>query len=174
MIDWTEINKSSSADWIALAERLLGRAQAILTTPAPDADALRAVQKDLGEFVNKANLSCPVSAINAARRVSDQITIFLTSLAITDLERRNDKLDAVKARMSSAANELRADAASIRLEPIQNALAAAIKVSAELKGLITEVEGIPKADIPARISAVAKQANRLVKEIESGLSGHRA
>lgn len=169
MIDWTEIDKNSPAAWVALAQRLIGRGQAILTMPSPDPDALREAQRDLGEFVREANLDCPLSAIAAARRASDQITIFLTSLEIDNLEVREARLDAVKARLSSAANELRAEAAAIRLEPIREALTVAIKLATELKSLVTEVESINKADIPDKIAAVARRANKVVREIEDGL-----
>jgi putative N-acetylmannosamine-6-phosphate epimerase len=166
MIDWNEIDKSSEADWVGLAERLIGKAQTILSTPDPDPNALRAAQADLAELVSQATLSCPRSAIDAARRASEQITVFLTALAITDLERRNDKLDAVKARMSSAANELRAQAAGLRLESVQKALTVANQVSVELKGLVTEVTSLTKAEIPDRINAIAKLAQRVIKDLE--------
>lgn len=174
MIDWNDVDKDSETAWVALTERLIGKAQALLTGQHPDADALRGAQVDLGEMVSKATLSCPLSAIDAARRASDQITRALEALAITDLERRNDRLDAVKARMSSAANELRAEAASIRLEPIQDALTLATSLVTELKALKTEVESLTKAEIPDRIGAVVRQARKVLKTIEEGLESVRA
>lgn len=169
MIDWTGFNKKSPSDWTKLATRLVGQAQTVLSTLEPNADDLRAVQTDLGELVQKANLSCPDSVITAARRASDQITVYLASLAISDLERRNDRLDAVKARLSSATNELRADSARLALGPVQNALASAAKVKAEIDVLTAEVGSLTKAEIPDKLSDIAKQAMKVIKELENGI-----
>jgi hypothetical protein len=165
MIDWTEVDKSSPDAWVALAERLLDKAQALLTGSAPDAAALRSAQQDLAQLVEEANLQCPVAALTAARRTSDQLTRALTALSIADLESRNDRLDAVKARMSSAANELRAEASRLRLEPVKEALRVATEAALKAKDLVGEVRALKKEQIPARIEEIVARIEEIVRLI---------
>ncbi len=162
MIDWNEVDKSSTGAWVALAERLIIKTQSLLTSAAPDAPALRGAQSDLGEFVSAANLQCPVSAITAVKRTNEQLTNALEAIGVTNLESRNVRFDAIKARMSSAANELRAEAALLRLEPARKALSVATEAVAKIKALATEVKDLRKDEIPAKIVGLAAQVEEIV------------
>jgi hypothetical protein len=161
MIDWTEVDRAAMPSWIALSTRLIDRAQTLLTSDAPVEKALRESQLDLAEFVAQANLQCPDAAVAAIRRTSDQVTRALQAVQIQDLQLRTATFEAIKARMSSAANELRADAARLRLEPARKALTVANAVASKVRALAIEVKGLRKDELPGKLGELLAELEEL-------------
>jgi hypothetical protein len=169
MIDWTGFNKKASDQWVALSLQLLQKVDALLVAEAPGPEQLREAQRDLGEFVQQATLQCPPSARTAATRASKEITLCLSSLEIADLERRVDRLDAIRARLRAAGSDLKAEAAALGLERLRGVLSAANKVGADLNVLIEQVGSLTKAEMPGEIGKIAKQVGKIIKELEAGI-----
>src|SRR5690606_37893 len=143
----------------------------LLTVDAPDSGQLRAMQGDLLEFANEVNHVCPDAALEAMRRGSDQLRNAARVAAIADLASRDATYDAIKARMSSAANELRAKAALLRLEPVQDALGQATEIAGKVKSLAAEVRSLRKDEIPDKITELSGRVDELVTLLKQIVGG---
>ncbi len=174
MIDWNSINKKSSSDWIDLAQRLINRGQSEMSIESPDASTLRKTQKDLGEFVHEAKSPCPLFTAKAVADASSKVTFFLTAMSISNLKTREDRYEIARAKLESISNKLKADAAMIGLDQIRKGLDSANGVATEIKTLVGQVQNLSKADISTDLDVIAKQAAKVVKEIQKGVNAFNA
>ncbi|MBX3323514.1 MAG: hypothetical protein KF757_11025 [Phycisphaeraceae bacterium] len=167
MIDWRKLDKRSPLAWTALADQLIAKSQFFISAESVDQGGVDEAIRDMSEFVQNANTICPVEAIEAVRRASNQLTKAQAAAAIADLATRSARLDAISARLSSASNELKADAARLRLEPVRKALGAASTALAKVKEVEASVANLSKNDIAGRATEIAKVLESLIKELES-------
>ena len=152
MIDWTSFDTKSASAWARLGEQLIATAQVAVT--ARDEVAMQAAMDDILAYVAKPSLAKPASCVVALRRVQTQLAQARQALAIGALADGSDKLDLIVTRMSSAANELKAERGMLQLAPVREALADAGDVVAQVKAVQAQLKSLPKEGIAEWLGAI--------------------